>query len=150
MGDELYSCDKIEIGAANVSPPVKPGYSAILQEQSNEFEKQAQRRQFNRKKSKMCFVGKLNKTKNMQTHQNQAIPKKQPKMRKFTQKHAQIAFCSKLKPQKSHKIWKKAIRETETCKKQRRKTSNFKKKTSPKTSNPQVFKKPRNSTTKQA
>jgi len=63
MGDELYSCDKIEIGAANVSPPVKPGYSAILQEQSNEFEKQAQRRQFNRKKSKMCFVGKSNKTK---------------------------------------------------------------------------------------
>jgi len=61
-------------------------------------------------------------------------------MSKFTQKQAQISFCSKVKEQNGQ-IGKKAIRSTEICKKTSPKNKQILIKTSPKASNPQVFKK---------
>ena len=56
-------------------------------------------------------------------------------MSKFTQKHAQISFCSKLNTKSAMNFKKKAIRKTKICKKQANLIE-----TSPKSSNPQVFK----------
>jgi len=55
-----------------------------------------------------------------------------------------------LKLQKCHKIWKKSNLQNRNLQKTSQKNKQISIKTSPKTSNPQVFKKPRNSTKKQA
>jgi len=55
-------------------------------------------------------------------------------MIKFTQKPAQISFCCRLKEQNGHKIWKKAIRNTEISNKQAQKQAT--RKSSKKPANP--------------
>jgi len=72
-----------------------------------------------------------------------------PKMNKFSQKHAQSAFSSKLKQRKCHKIWLKSNLKNRNLQKASPKNKQISIKTSPKTSNAQVFKKKRKSTKKQ-
>jgi len=70
-----------------------------------------------------------------------ANAKNKCKMSKFSQKHAQCAFSSKLKRQKCHKNWEKSNLQNRTLQKTSPKNKQISIKTSPKTSNPQVFKK---------
>ena len=71
-------------------------------------------------------------------------------MSKSSQKHAQYAFSSEFKQQKCHKIWKKATRKTEICKKQAQKTSKFQFKQAQKQATRKSSKKPATPQKKQA
>jgi len=76
------------------------------------------------------------------------IRKNKPKMTKISQKHAQYAFRSKLKQKIAIKFEKKSNQKNRNLQKTSPKNKQITIKTNPKTSNPQDFKKTRNSTKK--
>jgi len=124
---------------------IKQWCQVISQKQASKFEKQAKNRQFNRKTSPKCVGRKIQQNEKSARKSNiksgWQIRKDKPKMSKFSQKHAQYAFSSKLKRQKCHKIWEKSNLQIRTLQKRNPKNKQISIKTSPKTSNQQVFKK---------
>ena len=77
----------------------------------------------------------------LNTKTGRQIWNNKPKMSKFTQKPAQISFCSKLKEQNGHEIWQKSNLQYRNLQKTSPKNKQILINTSPKTSNPQIFKK---------
>jgi len=97
----------------------------------------------------MHLAGKFNKTKTagkLNKNQGDKSEKTSPNWANFHKNTPKIACSSRLKQQKRHKIWKNSNPQNRSLQKNKQISIE----TSPQISNPQVFKKSRNSTKKLA